>query len=80
MNSGWEQSVLHTFLLLCLTGAFSTLLEFVNSRNAAHCWLAECVIFVGEHALGTLKRDRQKESERDKKERERLIEGKRTEV
>lgn len=74
MNSGCEQSVLHTFLLLCLTGAFSTLLEFVNSGNAAHCWLAECVWFLlesmhWEHLKETDRergRERQKERERER--------------
>lgn len=50
----------------CLRGAFSALLEFVNNQKH-RSWLVcrVCVIFVGEHALGTLERDRQCNRERE---------------
>lgn len=82
--TGSSVSFTHS-LTLCLTGAFSALLEFVNCQNAAPGWLAKCVwfFFVEEHALGTLERNRDcvRETERGKKinKLKRLIEGKRME-
>lgn len=70
MNSFWEQSVCHIFLILCLTGAFSTLLEIVNSRNAARCWLAECVRFLLESMHWEHLREAEKRGRETKKESE----------
>lgn len=50
----------------CLRGAFSALLEFVNNQKH-RSWLVcrVCVISVGEHAMGTLERDRRCKREKE---------------
>lgn len=70
-STGSSLSFTH-FPSLCLTGAFSVHLEFVNSENTAPGWLAKCVWFLlksmhWEHLRET---DRETVRERKKKNRE----------